>query len=181
MDSCSVQQKSTSENDYIYNLFCPLTGEKQLPPVPLLLVLSTEGLLCPFYVVNMELTEDITTKPIPLPAGERVATGQFDVSILTLSYFENICRAVLCFKLYTLFKDILLSDCLKLLQCLEHIARCVVCFGLVKFGWVGWGLVGFGVGVFVCLFVLHKTILTQALYFFCDDYVEKCNICRFHF
>lgn len=47
-----------------------------LPPAPIVMVLSSEGLLCPFYVINLEDGEGITKKPQPLPTGgERVGTG----------------------------------------------------------------------------------------------------------
>ncbi|XP_063966327.1 nuclear pore complex protein Nup214-like [Lytechinus pictus] len=47
-----------------------------LPPAPILMVLSSEGLLCPFYVINLEDAEGNTRKPQPLPTGgERIGTG----------------------------------------------------------------------------------------------------------
>lgn len=54
-----------------------LPEQHTLPPAPIVMVLSSEGLLCPFYVINLEDGEGITKKPQPLPTGgERVGTGK---------------------------------------------------------------------------------------------------------
>ncbi|XP_038063671.1 nuclear pore complex protein Nup214-like isoform X2 [Patiria miniata] len=51
------------------------TTNYQAPPI--VMVLSTEGVLCPFYILNSDATVPITSKAEPLPReGERVASGQ---------------------------------------------------------------------------------------------------------
>ena len=52
--------------------------------MPMLLVLSTEGLLCPFYVINFALPESIAVLAEPLPAGgERIGSGKFGFHKIT--------------------------------------------------------------------------------------------------
>ncbi|XP_022793555.1 nuclear pore complex protein Nup214-like isoform X3 [Stylophora pistillata] len=48
-----------------------LEGEKQLPPAPMMMLLSTDGVLCPYYVVNQTPNTDhgIIKLPEPLPLG----------------------------------------------------------------------------------------------------------------
>ena len=49
-------------------------GEERLPPAPIMMILSTDGVLCPFYLVNQtpNTTRDIVKPPEPLPpAGQR--------------------------------------------------------------------------------------------------------------
>ncbi len=56
-----------------------LNNKKYHPP-PMLMVLSTEGVLCPYYVLNSDAAEAITVRAQPLPAeGERI--GKFVLSI----------------------------------------------------------------------------------------------------
>lgn len=46
-------------------------GEKQLPPAPIMMLLSTDGVLCPFYMVNQtpNANHGITKAVEPLPLG----------------------------------------------------------------------------------------------------------------
>ncbi|XP_071802717.1 uncharacterized protein [Asterias amurensis] len=49
-----------------------LNNKKYHPP-PMLMVLSTEGVLCPYYVLNADASEAITARAQPLPVeGERI-------------------------------------------------------------------------------------------------------------
>lgn len=53
-----------------------LEGEKQLPPAPIMMLLSTDGVLCPFYMVNQTANADHSimkaVEPLPL-GGQRKA------------------------------------------------------------------------------------------------------------
>ncbi|XP_068695298.1 nuclear pore complex protein Nup214-like isoform X2 [Montipora foliosa] len=46
-----------------------LKGEQRLPPAPVMMILSTDGVLCPFYVINQtpNANHDIVRPPEPLP------------------------------------------------------------------------------------------------------------------
>lgn len=46
-------------------------GEEKLPPAPIMMILSTDGVLCPFYVLNQtpNTNHDIVKPPEPLPLG----------------------------------------------------------------------------------------------------------------
>ena len=48
-----------------------LKGEQKLPPAPILMILSTDGVLVPFYVLNQtpNTKHDIVKAPEPLPLG----------------------------------------------------------------------------------------------------------------
>lgn len=48
-----------------------LEGEKKLPPAPMMMLLSTDGVLCPYYVVNQtpNVDQGIIRVPEPLPLG----------------------------------------------------------------------------------------------------------------
>lgn len=53
--------------------FSSEADEKTLPPAPTLLMLSTEGILCPFALLNLNPgVKQLVTQPGPLPLeGER--------------------------------------------------------------------------------------------------------------
>lgn len=46
-------------------------GEERLPPAPIMMILSTDGVLCSFYMVNQtpNTSHDIVKAPEPLPLG----------------------------------------------------------------------------------------------------------------
>ena len=48
-----------------------VVGEKQLPPAPIMMLLSTDGVLCPFYMINQtpHANYDIIKALEPLPPG----------------------------------------------------------------------------------------------------------------
>ena len=48
-----------------------MKGEEQLLPAPIMMILSTDGVLCPFYMVNQtpNTNHHIVKPPEPLPLG----------------------------------------------------------------------------------------------------------------
>ena len=64
-------------------------GEDRLPPAPIMMILSTDGVLCPFYMLNQtpNANHTIVKQPEPLPLGEQrtepVVSRMDDVSEAT--------------------------------------------------------------------------------------------------
>lgn len=48
-----------------------VVGEKQLPPAPMMMLLSTDGVLCPFYMINQTPNANVSIMKAfePLPLG----------------------------------------------------------------------------------------------------------------
>lgn len=89
---------------------CPSTSvsipaeEKTLPPVPTMLMLSTEGLLCPFALLNLnpgvkQLVSAPTTLALEgerLPKPGKQASECVGLKMLFLTYYDDLCPQVMC-------------------------------------------------------------------------------------
>ena len=81
------------------SLFVPPADEKTLPPVPTLLILSTDGVLCPFALLNLNPgAKQLVTPPVsltldgerPLPAGVDGHHSPLSHTLISHNIMHNI-------------------------------------------------------------------------------------------
>ena len=77
-----------------------IMGEKKLPPAPIMMLLSTDGVLCPFYMINQTPNANVSImkRLEPLPPG-----GQRKPAIVSKSG-NHVSTTLACFKTFNVIQ-----------------------------------------------------------------------------